>query len=233
MAADRSCGRPCFAIGGYSVVLAGRRAAELRKLRTAKPGDARMLPVPSDVSNPDSVRALFARAKKSSDAWTFFSIMRSKRARRTDGRLDLRAVGTVVRSILPVRSSAPGSHQLMKAQNPRGGASSAMARSPLTRPGPTRRPPQRQACHHRTHQKHRARCHKYDIACGQIDIGNGRRNDRADDGGRSTSERHYDGRAPDGRAACGGGRALHGETASEANVQFITLMAAVPFIGRG
>jgi len=49
----------------YSVVLAGRRAAELEKTAaSAKPGDARMLPVPSDVSNPDSVHALFATAKE-------------------------------------------------------------------------------------------------------------------------------------------------------------------------
>ena len=47
---------------GYSVVLAGRRAAELEK--TAAMGQAspeKMLPVPADGSYPESVRALFAR----------------------------------------------------------------------------------------------------------------------------------------------------------------------------
>src|ERR1039458_10081333 len=45
---------------GYSVVLAGRRAAELE--RTAR--SAGMLPVPTDIGQPDQVRALFARTKE-------------------------------------------------------------------------------------------------------------------------------------------------------------------------
>ncbi|MBI3696381.1 MAG: SDR family NAD(P)-dependent oxidoreductase [Acidobacteria bacterium] len=47
---------------GYSVVLAGRRAAELEQTAAfAKPSGGKMLPVPTDISKPDSVRALFAR----------------------------------------------------------------------------------------------------------------------------------------------------------------------------
>src|SRR5436853_3729080 len=50
---------------GYSVALAGRRAAELeRTAAVAKPGDAKMLPVPSDVSNPNSGQALFGRTRE-------------------------------------------------------------------------------------------------------------------------------------------------------------------------
>jgi NAD(P)-dependent dehydrogenase (short-subunit alcohol dehydrogenase family) len=46
---------------GYSVVLAGRRAAELeRTAKMAGPGNGRMLAVPADVGNPGSVRELFA-----------------------------------------------------------------------------------------------------------------------------------------------------------------------------
>src|SRR6266849_5223731 len=49
---------------GYSVTLAGRRAAELAKtVALANPSGGRMLPVPTDVSQPDSVQALFARTK--------------------------------------------------------------------------------------------------------------------------------------------------------------------------
>ena len=48
---------------GYAVVLAGRRADKLEE--TAKEaGNARTLAVPTDVSDPESIRALFARAKK-------------------------------------------------------------------------------------------------------------------------------------------------------------------------
>src|SRR5271157_4358592 len=45
---------------GYSVVLAGRRAAELE--RTA--ASARMLSVPTDIAQPGQVRELFARTKE-------------------------------------------------------------------------------------------------------------------------------------------------------------------------
>src|SRR5258708_10849256 len=46
---------------GYSVVLAGRRAAELDKTVA---GQAGMLAVPTDVGNPEQVRALFAKTKE-------------------------------------------------------------------------------------------------------------------------------------------------------------------------
>src|ERR1039457_6392904 len=50
---------------GYGVVLAGRRAGELE--RTAAARDAtggEMLCVPTDVTDPDAVRALFAKTKE-------------------------------------------------------------------------------------------------------------------------------------------------------------------------
>jgi len=47
---------------GYSVVLAGRREAKLEETaRGAAPEGGKMLVVPTDVSKPESVRALFAR----------------------------------------------------------------------------------------------------------------------------------------------------------------------------
>jgi len=46
---------------GYSVVLAGRRAAELEKTANGQPG---MLAVPTDVGKPEQVRALFAKTKE-------------------------------------------------------------------------------------------------------------------------------------------------------------------------
>src|SRR5690349_1451243 len=50
---------------GYSVVLAGRRRAELDHTASlADPGGGRMLAVPTDVSQPDAVRALFAAARE-------------------------------------------------------------------------------------------------------------------------------------------------------------------------
>jgi len=50
---------------GYSVALAGRRAAELeRTAATAAVGGGEMLVVPTDVRQPDSIRALFAATRE-------------------------------------------------------------------------------------------------------------------------------------------------------------------------
>src|ERR1700690_3372213 len=47
---------------GYSVVLAGRRAEPLeRTAAAASAAGGRVLPVPPDATDPDSVKALFAR----------------------------------------------------------------------------------------------------------------------------------------------------------------------------
>src|ERR1039457_2619411 len=50
---------------GYSVVLAGRRAEPLEQTAaSASATGGRMLAVPTDVTSPDSVRALFARTRE-------------------------------------------------------------------------------------------------------------------------------------------------------------------------
>ena len=47
---------------GYAVALAGRRQAEIEK--TASMGSRRMIVIPADVSQPESVNALFASVKQ-------------------------------------------------------------------------------------------------------------------------------------------------------------------------
>ena len=50
---------------GYSVVLAGRRAAELeRTAAMAAPSGGKFIAVPTDVAKPEGVRALFAAARE-------------------------------------------------------------------------------------------------------------------------------------------------------------------------
>ena len=50
---------------GYSVILAGRRVEPLEKtMKEAGPFGSQALVVPTDVSKPDSVRALFSKAKE-------------------------------------------------------------------------------------------------------------------------------------------------------------------------
>src|SRR5438876_10277818 len=49
---------------GYSVVLAGRRKELLDKAVTESGAGARALAVPTDVADPEAIRALFARTKE-------------------------------------------------------------------------------------------------------------------------------------------------------------------------
>ena len=161
---------------GYSVVLAGRRAAELEKTAAlATPSGGRMLAVPTDVSQPDSVHNLFAKTREAF------------------GRLDVlfNNAGTNVPSIpmedltfeqwnSVVSVNLTGSFlcaqeaiKMMKAQQPQGGRiinnGSVSAYSPRPNSAPY------------TSTKHAisgltksisldGRSHH--IACGQIDIGN-------------------------------------------------------------
>src|SRR5215813_4304463 len=48
---------------GYAVVLAGRRADKLDET-AREAGNAKTLSVPTDVSDPEAIKALFARTKK-------------------------------------------------------------------------------------------------------------------------------------------------------------------------
>lgn len=224
---------------GYSVVLAGRRALELEK--TAALGQAsqgKMLPVPTDVSNPESVRALFARIKE------------------TFGRLDLlfNNAGTGAPAI-PMEDlsyeqwskvvgvnltgaflCAQEAIRLMKAQNPSGGRiinnGSISAHAPRPNSAPY------------TTTKHAilglTKCisldgRKYGIACGQIDIGNAatEMTERMTAGvmqanGTNMIEPRMDVRHVADAVVYMASLPL------DANVQFLTVMATnMPFLGRG
>ena len=224
---------------GYSVVLAGRRAAELEK--TAALGQAsqgKMLPAPTDVSNPESVRALFARIKE------------------TFGRLDLlfNNAGTGAPAI-PMEDlsyeqwntvvgvnltgaflCAQEAIRLMKAQNPSGGRiinnGSISAHAPRPNSAPY------------TTTKHAILgltkcisldCRKYGIACGQIDIGNAatEMTERMTAGvmqanGTKMIEPRMDVRHVADAVVHMASLPL------DANVQFLTVMATnMPFVGRG
>ncbi len=224
---------------GYSVVLAGRRAAELEK--TAALGDAsqaKMLPVPADVSNPESVRALFAKTKE------------------TFGHLDLlfnnagsgapaipmedlsyeqwsKVVGVnLTGSFLCAQEAI----RLMKAQTPSGGRiinnGSISAHAPRPNSAPY------------TTTKHAilglTKCisldgRKYGIACGQIDIGNAatEMTERMTAGvmqanGTMMPEPRMDVRHVANAVVYMASLPL------EANVQFLTIMATnMPYVGRG
>jgi NAD(P)-dependent dehydrogenase (short-subunit alcohol dehydrogenase family) len=224
---------------GYSVVLAGRRAAELeRTAASAKPSDARMLAVPTDIGQPDRVRELFARIRE------------------TFGRLDvlfnnagLSAPGIPMEDLTYEQWSAvvavnltgtflcaQAAIKLMKAQQPRGGRiinnGSISAHVPRPNSAPY------------TATKHAitglTRCisldgRKYDIACGQIDIGNAatEMTEHMTEGvpqadGTKMVEPRMDVRHVAEAVVYMANLPL------DANVQFMTVMATkMPFIGRG
>jgi NAD(P)-dependent dehydrogenase (short-subunit alcohol dehydrogenase family) len=161
---------------GYSVVLAGRRVAELEKTAAmAGEGSGRILCVAADVSEPESVKALFARVKQEF------------------GRLDvlfnnagLNAPGIPIedlpfetwKAIVDVNLTgaflcAQAAFRMMKTQEPRGGRIINNGSIAAAAPRPNHVP--------YTATKHAitgmTKCfsldgRKYDIACSQIDIGN-------------------------------------------------------------
>jgi len=160
---------------GYSVALAGRRKDALEQTVKESGAGTRALAVPTDVSDPQSVKALFAKAKEAF------------------GRLDLlfnnagvNAPGIPLedltveqwRNVVNINLSGmffciQEAFRTMKDQNPRGGRiinnGSISAHAPRPNSSPY------------TSTKHAVtgltKCasldgRKYDIACGQIDIGN-------------------------------------------------------------
>jgi NAD(P)-dependent dehydrogenase (short-subunit alcohol dehydrogenase family) len=160
---------------GYAVVLAGRRKDALEAAAAeAKPG-SRTLVVPTDVADPAAIRALFARTKE------------------TFGRLDVlfnnAGIGAPAGPLedLPfeqwkavVDTNLTGSFictqeafKIMKAQTPRGGRiinnGSISAHAP--RPGSVAYTSTKHAITGLT-KTTSLDGRKYDIACGQIDVGN-------------------------------------------------------------
>jgi NAD(P)-dependent dehydrogenase (short-subunit alcohol dehydrogenase family) len=223
-----------FHSAGYSVVLAGRRAAELELTAAGTP----MLAVPTDVSQPDAVAALFDRVKEKF------------------GRLDVlfnnAGIGApavpledltfeqwsavVAVNLTGAFLCAQHAIRMMKAQQPCGGRiinnGSISAHAPRPNSAPY------------TATKHAITGltksisldgRKYDIACGQIDIGNA---------ATPMTER-----MTAGVAQADGTKAVEprmdvklvadavlymANLPLEANVQFMTVMATkMPFIGRG
>ncbi len=161
---------------GYRVVLAGRRAAELEQTAAlAKPSGGEMLAVPTDVSKPDSVQALFAATKES---FGRLDVLFNNAGLGAPGipmeELTYEHWNTVVGvNLTGAFLCAQEAIKIMKAQQPRGGRvinnGSVSAQVPRPHSAPY------------TATKHAMTgltkcialdCRKYDIACGQIDIGN-------------------------------------------------------------
>jgi NAD(P)-dependent dehydrogenase (short-subunit alcohol dehydrogenase family) len=240
--AGSGIGRACALAllrAGYHVVLAGRRADALQGTIAAAGADgARMLAVPTDVGDPASVKALFAKTKE------------------TYGRLDVlfnnAGMGTPAvpieelsyeqwSAVVAVNLTGPflctqEAFRLMKSQSPQGGRiinnGSISAYAPRPRSAPY------------TSTKHAisglTRSTALDgrawgIACGQIDIGNAatEMTERMTQGvlqanGETKPEPRMEVRHVADAVVHMAGLPL------EANVLFMTVMATnMPFVGRG
>jgi NAD(P)-dependent dehydrogenase (short-subunit alcohol dehydrogenase family) len=224
---------------GYAVVLAGRRVSELEKtVAQTDQSENRMLVVQTDVTKPDEVRSLFAKAK---DAFGRLDLlfnnagvstppvpMEDLTFKQWTEAVDVNLTGAFL--------CAQQAIKIMKAQQPPGGRiinnGSISAHAPRPNSAPY------------TATKHAitglTKCisldgRKYDIACGQIDIGN------------AATEMTEPMAA--GVAQANGTMAVEprmnlkhvcdavlymANLPLEANVQFMTVMATkMPFIGRG
>jgi NAD(P)-dependent dehydrogenase (short-subunit alcohol dehydrogenase family) len=224
---------------GYAVVLAGRRRQALAATAAASGAlRSRALVVTADVSRPASVKALFARTRRAfgrldvlfNNAGVFGTAapLEQLTPRQWQEVVDINLTGT----FLCTREA----FRLMKAQRPRGGRiinnGSLSAYSPRPDSVPYT------ATKHAIVGLTKATAldgRKYDIACGQIDIGNAatqmtramQKGVAQADGSRRiepTLEVEHVARAIVYMASL----------PLDANVQFLTVMATkMPFVGRG
>src|SRR5947208_9663170 len=155
---------------GYSVVLAGRRMAELERT-----SGGRMLAVPTDVSKPDQVRALFASVK---DAFGRLDVLFNNAGISAPGvpmeDLSYEQWNAVVGvNLTGAFLCAQEAIRLMKAQDPRGGRiinnGSISAYAP--RPRSVAYTTTKHAVTGLT-KSTSLDCRGYNITCSQIDIGN-------------------------------------------------------------
>ena len=224
---------------GYKVALAGRRAGALEEtVAQAGAAGAHALSVPTDVSNPDAVRALFAKTK---EAFGRLDLLFNNAGTNAPGLPLEELTYDQWASVVDVNLTGAflciqEAFKLMKDQDPRGGRivnnGSISAHAPRPNSSPY------------TATKHAisglTKCasldgRKYDIACGQIDIGNAETDmaARMKDGvpqadGSIKAEPLMDPKDV-ARAV-----AFMGSLPLDSNVQTLTIMATkMPYIGRG
>ena len=227
-----------FLKDGYRVALAGRRLETLERTAAESEAGDRALPVPTDVADADAVRALFAavverfgrvdvlfnNAGKNVPGVPFedLSLEQWKQV------VDVNLTGTFL--------CTQAAFRIMKAQEPRGGRiinnGSISAHAPRPHSAPY------------TATKHAITGltkstsldgRKYDIACGQIDIGNAA-TDLTARMARGVPQADGSVRVEPLMDVCHVAAAVlqMANLPLEANVQFMTIVATkMPFVGRG
>jgi len=224
---------------GYSVVLAGRRPEELEKTAAqAGPADNRLGVVPTDITRPDQVRLLFGKTR---DTFGRLDLLFNNAGISTPAvpmeDLTFEQWTTAVNvNLTGAFLCAQEAIRIMKAQNPRGGRiinnGSISAHAP--RPNSVAYTATKHAITGLT------KCisldgRKYDIACGQIDIGNAatEMTNRMAAGIEQPSGAMMVEPRIDLKHVCDAVLYM-ANLPLEANVQFMTVMATkMPFVGRG
>ncbi len=224
---------------GYSVVLAGRRATRLEQTRTdAGAHGARALVVPTDVSDPAAVRALFATTR---DTFGRLDLLFNNAGVSTRGVPIEELTVEQWKSVVDVNLTGAflctqQAILLMRDQQPQGGRIINNGSISATTPRPHSAP--------YTATKHAITGltkstsldgRRFNIACGQIDIGNAATDMTAtfaagvlQANGQTAVEPRLDLAHVVRAVVCMASLPL------EANVQFMTVMATkMPFIGRG
>jgi len=223
---------------GYRVVAAGRRREPLERTAVESGAGPLVLPVPVDVRDPESVRMLFRSAK---EAFGRVDVLFNNAGVGSPvvpfEDLPYEAWKTVVDTNLTgMFLCAQEAFRMMKVQNPRGGRIINNGSISAYAPRPDSAP--------YTASKHGVTGltrsisldgRKYDIACGQIDVGNAMTELAAAmaGGGKQTDG----GAAPEPTIDVGhvADAVVHmANLPLGVNVQFMTIMATkMPFIGRG
>lgn len=237
--AGSGVGRSCaiaLAEAGYNVVLAGRRQQPLDELAATIGSSA--LAVATDVSHPDSVQTLFARIEETFGRIdVVFNNAGTNTPSMSLDELSFEQWQTVVDTNLTgVFLCTREAFRLMKRQQPRGGRiinnGSISAYSP--RPGSAPYTATKHAVTGLT-KSTSLDGRKYDIACGQIDIGNAATDMTAS---MAKGVPQADGTmAPEPTMSVDNvarAVAFMADQPIDANVQSLTVMATkMPFIGRG
>jgi NAD(P)-dependent dehydrogenase (short-subunit alcohol dehydrogenase family) len=227
-----------FLKDGYRVALAGRRKEPLDEVVKESGAGPRALAIPTDVADPASVKALFAQAKQ---AFGRLDVLFNNAGVGAPGIPLEDLTYEQWKSVVDINLSGPflctqEAFKIMKSQDPRGGRiinnGSISAHAPRPNSAPY------------TSTKHAITGltkstsldgRKYDIACGQIDIGNA----------MTPLAARMKGGVPQANGSIApeplmdvehvANAVLHmASLPLETNVQFLTIMATkMPFVGRG
>ncbi|GAB2897531.1 SDR family oxidoreductase [Paralcaligenes sp. KSB-10] len=224
---------------GYSLVLAGRRTAPLETVaQEGRASGAQSLVVSADVSDPASVRALFARTKETfgrldllfNNAGIFApeASLEDLSYEQWKSAVDINLTGSFL--------CTQEAFKLMKDQQPRGGR--IINNGSISAHCPRPHAVSYTATKHAITGLTKATSldgRKYDIACGQIDIGNAATN-LTEKIGKGVLQANGTVAAEPTMDVQHVARAVlyMASLPLDANVQFMTVMATkMPFIGRG